>query len=132
MDMVETAKSQNSLYTPGKAVTCDKSQNSKGSTLSVKLKDGLIWELMRGKDLISDLRKKLGVEISVDEDQQITIKGRPGPVQMCRTILLKQTNPSTSKTPVVSQSKPNVNSCMESPEFKTTATLLAMSCNLGN
>ena len=49
---------------------------------SVKLEIGKIWKLISGTNHIAGLRKRLGVKISVEQNEVITIEGDKGAVQM--------------------------------------------------
>ena len=92
---------------------------------SVKLEIGKIWNLMSGTNLIAGLRKRVGVKISVEQNEVITIEGDKGAVQMCKSILCAQMATFSSFSP-----NKNIPSTCEGPDTKSTATALAMRTNL--
>ena len=120
----------NTKFQPMKDSTRKTSKASESKTLSFKIKNGHIWKLMQGKDHISDLRKRLGVSITVASDELITVIGPLGAIKMCQTILKK--NNSEHRVPEEDKKHQECSlkvNCMDQPEFKATATLLSMTRN---
>ena len=97
-------------------------QDTQEVTVKLQISRGCIWKLMSGKDHISDLRKRLGLEIHVSQNEEITLKGKQGAVQMGKNILEAQI-PGIRADPIVIEDS---NDFTNGPDAKVTATALAM------
>ena len=90
------------------------------------LKSNNVDNLLRGRNKILELSKKLGITISISEDGLVCTRGPTGALSMCRDILGEEDEiVSTASTPLI----PKVD-CPTGPDMTVTSTLLAMTCNL--
>ena len=127
---VELAKG--SIYKPEKGKSNTKPAEAEHSA-SFQLEVGKIWGLMKGKDHISDLRRKLGVTITVSSNEIITVSGSKGAVQMCQSILCKDNGYGYIRDSInKANTRMQTHNCMEGPDFKSVASVLSMTNNLGN
>ena len=97
------------------------------SKISFRIKEGEIWNILMVKNMIPDLKERLGVQINVSDDQLITVAGSMGGVEMCKCILQR----NERKPTVTNETAPGLNeNCMAGPDFIATASNLAMKCNV--
>ena len=70
-------------YKPAKNICGELEMASK---ISFRIKEGEIWNILMVKNMIPDLKERLGVQINVSEDQLITVAGSVSGVEMCKCI----------------------------------------------
>ena len=113
------------LYKPSDTIDNDYDASCNDVTIHIKASDGNIWDSAREKAKLGSLGRKLGVKISLTNDQQIMIKGSKGATQMCESILNKRKYYESTNDEKVDGDKSSIEN-----DLKITATALALTCNL--
>ena len=103
----------------------------KTETAVFKLREVDNEDYIANKRIITDLARRLGITILLSDDWTITAQGPVGAVEMFKSILGRDTYSGSENYPMNPPLQQHSN-CLEGPDFKATATVLAMKCNIKN